>query len=177
MKKKIILIVGASGVGKDSLIKALKKEFEEKINFVTRCITRAPDKNENNYYFNNYAFDILKEQDFFVSTWQAHNNLYGISRDCLKDGVNIISISRGNIIDFEKEYDNVYTINITLSKDKLKERLITRGRENLEEIEKRLDRSYEKIIANTLIEFDNSKDFSISSNEFKKLIQTIIKSR
>jgi phosphonate metabolism protein PhnN/1,5-bisphosphokinase (PRPP-forming) len=175
MKKKIILIVGASGVGKDSLIKELKNEFEEKINFVTRCITRVPDKNENNYYFNSHAFNILKEQNFFVSTWQAHQNLYGISRDCVKDGVNIISISRGNINDFEKEYEEVYTINITLSKEELLKRLIKRGRENSEEIEKRLNRSYPKIIANTLIEFDNSREFIVSSNEFKNLIQTIIR--
>lgn len=175
MKKKIILIVGASGVGKDSLIKEAKKEFEENINLVRRCITREPDENENNYYFNHNAFNILKEQDFFISTWQAHNNLYGISRDCLQDGVNIISISRGNITDFEKEYKDVYTINITLPKEELKRRLIKRDRENTEEIEKRLNRSYEKITANILIEFDNSKDFIVSSNEFKDLLQTIIK--
>lgn len=50
MKKKIILIVGASGVGKDSLIKEAKKELKEEFNFIRRYITRKPDKNEKNYF-------------------------------------------------------------------------------------------------------------------------------
>jgi len=175
MKKKIILIVGASGVGKDSLLKESKKYFEKEVNFVRRCITRKADKNEDNYYLDDLDFDLLKQTDFFVSTWKAHDNFYGISKNEIKNTSNIISISRAKISDFEEKYDEVYTINITLSKEELKNRLIKRARESIEDIEKRLNRNYEKITAKNLIEFDNSKEFIVSSNEFKNLLEEIIK--
>ncbi|WP_044416679.1 hypothetical protein [Halarcobacter anaerophilus] len=60
--KKIILIVGASGVGKDSLLKSLKGKIN--INFVKRYITREPDQNENNYYIDDEAFHRLKKMIF-----------------------------------------------------------------------------------------------------------------
>ncbi|MCI0500398.1 MAG: hypothetical protein L0Y61_01460, partial [Epsilonproteobacteria bacterium] len=89
---KIILIVGASGVGKDTLLKAIQNDI--KANFVTRYITRVPDNNESNYYIAKDDFLYLKKSDFFVSSWEAHGNIYGISKLSLKDGLNIISISR-----------------------------------------------------------------------------------
>ena len=173
MKKKIILIVGASGVGKDSLIKEAKKELKEEFNFIRRYITRKPDKNEKNYFLENSAFKLLKKNDYFVSSWEAHDNFYGISKNSIKNRLNIISISRSKISDFEKNFEKVYVINITLNKEELKNRLIKRGRESLEEIQKRLDRSYDKIKAKNLINFENDKPFEESKEAFIKLLKEI----
>lgn len=168
---KIILIVGASGVGKDSLIKSLKNQTN--INFVKRYITREPDKNESNYYVDIEAFELLKNKDFFASTWQAHTNNYGIAKSDIKDGLNIISISRSAIKDFEVLYENVTTINITVSREILQKRLEARGRESKEEIEKRLNRTYKTIEAKNLIDFDNSESLENSSENFLELIKKI----
>lgn len=173
MKEKIILIVGASGVGKDSLIKEAKKELKNKFNFIRRYITRKPDKNEKNYFLEDSAFKLLKENDYFISSWEAHGNFYGISKDTIKKETNIISISRSKIDDFEKVFDNVYVINITLNKEELKNRLIKRGRETKEEIQKRLDRSYDKIEAKKLINFENDKPFEESKKTFIRLLKEI----
>ncbi|KIM02484.1 MAG: hypothetical protein KN64_15115 [Sulfurovum sp. AS07-7] len=89
---KIVLIVGASGVGKDTLLKAIQNVV--KANFITRYITRVPDNNESNYYIGKDDFEHLRKSDFFVSSWEAHGNIYGISQTSIKDGLNIISISR-----------------------------------------------------------------------------------
>lgn len=173
MKTKIILIVGPSGVGKDTLIKGAKKELKTDINFVKRYITRKPDKSEKNYYLDEYAFEILKHNSLFVSTWNAHDNFYGISKNSIKNGLNIISISRSKIEDFEKVYKDVYTINITVPKEELRNRLLVRKRENEEEIEKRLNRTYKKIKARNLIDFDNSGEIEESVNTFIKLLKKI----
>lgn len=173
MKTKIILIVGASGVGKDSLIKEAKKDLKKEFNFVKRYITRKPDKNEKNYFLENCAFELLKDNDYFISSWEAHENFYGISKNSIKNRLNIISISRSKISDFEKNFKNVYVINITLNKEELKNRLIKRGRETLEEIQKRLDRSYDKIEAKNLINFENDKSFQESKEAFIKLLKEI----
>lgn len=55
----------------------------------------------------------------------------------------------------------------------MKNRLIKRGRESLEEIQKRLDRSYDKIEAKNLINFENDKSFEESKEAFIKLLKEI----
>jgi phosphonate metabolism protein PhnN/1,5-bisphosphokinase (PRPP-forming) len=173
MQTKIILIVGASGVGKDTLIKEAKKELKKEFNFIRRYITRKPDKNEKNFFLENSAFKLLKENEFFISSWEAPNNLYGISKDSIKNKTNIISISRSKIADFEKHFDKVYVINITLNDVELKRRLIKRGRENIKEIEKRLERKYDKIYARNLIVFQNDKSFDDSIKAFIDILKEI----
>ncbi|MEA1913911.1 MAG: AAA family ATPase [Campylobacterota bacterium] len=171
MHKKIVLIVGASGVGKDTLLKNIKDNIEA--TFVKRYITREPDNNESNYYVDEEAFEALDGENYFISTWKAHNNRYGIAAAHIKTGLNIISISRGAIKDFENRYDEVTTINITIPKEELFKRLKKRGRESDEEIAKRIKRSYPLIDTVNLIEFDNSKSIEESSQEFIKLLQSI----
>jgi ribose 1,5-bisphosphokinase len=173
MKTKIILIVGASGVGKDTLIKEAKKDLKKEFNFVRRYITRKPDKSEKNYFLENSAFELLKENDFFISSWSAHENFYGISKNSIKNKTNIISISRSKIEDFEKNFKNVYVINITLDEKILKKRLIKRGRESIEEIKKRLERKYDKIEAKNLINFENNKSYEDGRKDFIKLLKEI----
>lgn len=173
METKIILIVGASGVGKDTLIKEAKKDLKKEFNFVRRYITRKPDKSEKNYFLENSAFELLKENDFFISSWSAHENFYGISKNSIKNKTNIISISRSKIEDFEKNFKNVYVINITLDEKILKKRLIKRGRESIEEIKKRLDRKYDKIEAKNLINFENNKSYEDGRKDFIKLLKEI----
>lgn len=174
MDDKIILIIGPSGVGKDTLLKSIKEDYRDRVNFVRRYISRIPDKNEDNFFIEESAFSILQTNNFFISSWQAHKNSYGISKTSIKKGVNIISISRSKIKDFEENYEKVFTINISVKREVLKSRLEKRGRETKEEIEKRLNRSYEKIKARNLIEFDNSFSEEESKKEFIKLIEKII---
>lgn len=173
MDSKIVLIVGPSGVGKDTLLKGAKKQLKDNVNFVRRYITRKPDKNEKNFFVDKYAFELLKHNSFFASTWDAHGNFYGIAKNSIKNKVNIISVSRSKVSDFEKQYDKVFTINISVSKEELRNRLMLRKRESMEEIEKRLNRSYEKIDAKNLIEFDNSKDIDESIKDFIELIKKL----
>lgn len=169
--KKIVLIVGASGVGKDTLLRSIKDKI--KANFLKRYITRIPDNNESNYYIDEKAFLALKDKDYFISSWEAHGNYYGIAKEHIKDGINIISISRGAVEDFEKVYDEVLTINITLPKEIMIKRLHERGRESMEEIIKRVDRASKKVEAKCLIEFDNSQSLENSAKKFIKLIEDI----
>lgn len=176
MDTKIVLIVGPSGAGKDTLIKESKKYLED-VNFVDRYITRKPDFNEANFYLDEYAFELLKHNSFFISSWQAHENFYGISKNSIKNALNIISISRTKVRDFEKLYENVYTINITVPKDVLEKRLNKRNREDKKERVSRLNRNIQNIESSNLIEFDNSANIEESLAKFLKLIENIAQNK
>jgi len=169
--KKIILIVGPSGVGKDSLIQAAASKLE--LNVIRRYITRIANENEDNYFIDKEDFDKLKSANFFISSWQAHGNSYGICETDILEGMNLISVSRGAIKDFENAYENVVTLYIDLGKEVLYKRLIKRGREDEEEIAKRMQRSYEKIEAKRLIKFYNDKAFEKSAEDFVRLLQSL----
>ena len=174
-----ILIVGASGAGKDSLLKAAKAYFTQcgdkksKVHFIPRYIDRIPDQNEANFYIDTQSFEIL--QDFFISKWRANSHNYGIAKHCLhKDGINIISISRSAIKDFEAYCKNVSVIEVFVPLHILQTRLEQRGRENKAQIAKRLENANKKTYAKNLYRFENAKPLEESGREFVCLIENII---
>lgn len=182
--KKIMLIVGASGVGKDTLLKkaqeqtnfdleAKTKEKNIPWNFVQRYITRKPDKSENNFFVDRLAFEFLQKNNFFISWWQAHNNLYGIAAEHISEGKNIISVSRTAVQDFEAVYEDVTTIEITFPRELLYKRLRQRNRESETEIQERLKRLDINIKAKNLIRFVNDKPLDVSAKEFFALLKSI----
>lgn len=176
---KVILLVGPSGSGKDTLLRAARKRFNgsQVLGFVRRYITRPPDGNEDNFYIDSACFNILKENNFFVSDWQAHGNEYGIPRHAFSTVYGpkrfLCSISRGAIDDFERFHDNVTVLQVTAPQSVLRQRLQGRGRENDEDVEKRLQRAAAPVRAKNLITFDNSAELEKSQQSFIDLLQAI----
>jgi len=169
--QNIILIVGQSGAGKDTLLNCASQHME--CNFVKRYITRSPDETENNYYISRDCFKTLSEIGYFIAEWSAHSNLYGIAKNDIKEGTNIISVSRQVVKTFEQVFEDVTTIEITAPKDVLYQRLIKRGRETPEQLQSRLERTYEKINAKSLITFNNCMDRETSTRKFVELLKRI----
>lgn len=178
---KILLITGPSGAGKDSLLRLAHCHFRDnnRVRFTKRYITRAPDTNEQNFFLDQTAFAILKENDFFVSHWQAHGNCYGISRtefcDLPQKALSIVSISRENVTDFEQRFEDVTTLCLTVDSEILRKRLKKRGREDDAAIKKRLQRAALPVTAQNLLLFDNSEELTISGRQFVNLLDSLIK--
>jgi len=180
---RVVLVVGPSGAGKDSLLRGAREYFGKSgsLRFVRRYITRPPDGSEDNYYIDPKGFALLKQLNFFISTWQAHGNQYGIPCHALgspgsRNGYDLLllSISRSAIIDFEQIHNTVTTIQIKVRESVLRERLKKRGRENNLEIQKRLERAKRPVVARDLITFDNSTDLACSSINFNELLETLV---
>lgn len=176
---KIALIVGASGSGKDSLLRAATVHFSENDNvtFLQRYITRPADQHEHNYFLDSSAFEMLKENNFFISHWQAHGNRYGIARNHLNgkggDGLTVISISRKAVVDFEREFRDVFTIKVEVKPEILRDRLRNRNRENEQAVEQRLKRAGLPIQARELIRFDNSAPLRVTVSAFNQLLSSL----
>ncbi len=173
---KVILIVGPSGSGKDTLLRHARKTLVSQHSFIfsKRYITRPPDSNEDNYYVDQYAFEQLRRGGFFVATWEAHNNLYGIPHHIFTtneaSSAIVCSISRTAISDFEKVFTDTITINVTVNDEILRERLTTRGREDTLNVNKRIQRAKLPIQSENLITFDNSAALEESKRGFTSLL-------
>jgi ribose 1,5-bisphosphokinase len=176
---KVILVVGPSGAGKDTLLRAAREHFapDQSIGFARRYITRPPGVDEDNYYVDETGFSLLEKAAFFISSWRAHRNCYGVARHEIHQyygkGSVVASISRSSIADFERACDAPVTILVTAHPEVLEKRLLSRGREPVEKIRERLQRAQEPLNTRNYISFDNSGELPQSKNDFITLIQKL----
>jgi ribose 1,5-bisphosphokinase len=176
---KIILIVGPSGAGKDSLLQRCRLALADRhdISFIPRYVTRIPDINEQNYYIDQRAFSTLKQNGFFFVDWQAHGNFYGVSVEPLLEKgkrTAIISVSRSVIPTFEMVFDDVHTLLITAPSVLLRARLERRGRESIAGMNSRFTRMELEVSARRLAVFDNGGSLDETTPLFLKLVEKII---
>ncbi len=143
----LFLVVGPSGVGKDSLIDGAKGLLgdDKRYWFPTRTITRpANSGGEVHTAITSEAFDCLAREGAFMLSWHAHGHRYGIpiaAREALAQGRSVVvNVSRQVIDDARHLWSPVRVMLITAPRDTIRERLIGRGRETADDIEKRLDR-------------------------------------
>ncbi len=173
---KVILVVGPSGAGKDTLLRAAREHFDgdRSIGFARRYITRPPGVDEDNYYVDEVGFSLLEKAAFFISSWRAHRNCYGVARHEIHQysgkGSVIASISRSSVADFERVCNAPVTILVTARPEVLEKRLLSRGRESAEKIRDRLHRAQKPLHTKNYISFDNSGDLMQSKNDFIALI-------
>jgi phosphonate metabolism protein PhnN/1,5-bisphosphokinase (PRPP-forming) len=143
----LILVVGPSGAGKDSLIAGARTRFanDGRIAFARRCITRPADPaGEAHETISVDEFERRRNADAFMLSWRAHGLRYGIPGSYefdLAAGRSIVAnVSRTVIDDARRRYRPLSVIHVTASPDILAARLKARGRENLRQQEARLRR-------------------------------------
>lgn len=138
----LILVVGPSGAGKDTLLNAARARLvtDPAYRFVRRVITRAPDpEGENHESVTQEAFAARR----FALQWTAHGLSYGIPLDIEPDiaaGRTVIAnTSRGVIRQAAARYPTRVVV-ITAPPAVLAQRLAQRGREAEADIAARLAR-------------------------------------
>jgi len=148
----LILVVGPSGVGKDTLMRAAKKllKHEPGIAFPHRLITRESDpEHEDHGTISMADYDALCGSGDAPIHWRAHGHGYVIPRSVL-DAVNsgkccVVNGSRGILDQARAVFPRTHAILIELDRTQLETRIAQRGREAGDEAKKRLNREQQDV--------------------------------
>jgi ribose 1,5-bisphosphokinase len=146
-KGALVLVVGPSGSGKDTIISMVREALtkEPKFVFPRRVITRPAQADaEDHDTLDVASFEAQRAAGHFALSWGAHGLFYGIPLASLapvRDGATaIINVSRGVIGEAETLGCRVTVMAITCRPELLAERIAKRGRETADEIINRLKR-------------------------------------
>ncbi len=130
----LVLVVGPSGAGKDSVLNGARRSLAGDRNFVfpRRFVTRFADAAaEDHFTMSEMEFAIAVAKDAFALWWRAHGNCYGIGKsiegDLAAGCVVAVNCSRTAIAEAMERFPNVTVIEITAPPDVLVARIIARG--------------------------------------------------
>ena len=144
---RLILVVGPSGSGKDTLLGLAKAACAEdrSIVFPRRVITREASVSEDNEEVSLGTFQEALARNEYAMHWEAHGHCYALSRaidDDIRAGHTVVAnVSRTVVAAMRRAYANVLVVSITAPPNVLAERLAMRGRGSDGRIEHRLHRT------------------------------------
>lgn len=153
----LVLVVGPSGVGKDTLLGFARARLADRadIVFPRRAITRPTDPTEDHEALDETAF---AARDFALS-WQAHGLRYGVPRaietELAADRRVVVNVSRG-VLETARRHYPTQVIAITAPLPILAARLARRGRESVDDVARRLARTNAPIAADAVIANDGT---------------------
>ncbi|WP_163912754.1 phosphonate metabolism protein/1,5-bisphosphokinase (PRPP-forming) PhnN [Pseudomonas frederiksbergensis] len=186
MDGRLIYLMGPSGSGKDSLIQAAREPLQALgCEVVRRVITRSAESvGEDAVGVSQAEFERRREEGGFSLSWRANGLAYGIPVEIdqwLRDGRHVlVNGSRGHLPVALKHYPGLLPVLLTVKDEVLRERLLRRGRENLEEIDARIQRNRlfvaDDSIGDTHIHrLDNSGELAITVNNLLNLLKLSVK--
>lgn len=159
---RLVLVVGPSGAGKDSVLAGAKARCaaEPSIVFPRRIVTRPVTADEDHISISHTGFDDARRGDAFALWWQAHGLQYAlpISIDAdIRCGRTVVcNTSRGIVDDARARYLRVTCVLITARAELLAARLESRARDSDGTLADRIGRNatYNDLSADIVI--DNS---------------------
>jgi phosphonate metabolism protein PhnN/1,5-bisphosphokinase (PRPP-forming) len=142
----LFLVVGPSGVGKDTLIRASHPRLlPHGFVFPRRWITAPDDRGEDHIPVSCADFDEAVARGFLDMSWTAHGLRYGIPaavRQDLESGLHVVAnVSRSVLADARARFPHLRVVHVTAPTHVVQLRLLERARECMAEIEARLQRS------------------------------------
>ncbi|MCH4890254.1 guanylate kinase [Acidaminobacter sp. JC074] len=182
MNKKGLLIVvsGPSGAGKGTICKEVLSRRND-IFVSTSATTREPRDGEvhgvNYFFVSREEFEKKIEEEAFIEYAEVYTNLYGTPKDTVLEKLNkgeniLLEIDIQGALQVKKRYpEGVFIFILPPSMEELKNRIIGRGSETPESLERRFSSAFEEI------EFVNQYDYYIINDQVKKasdLMEAII---
>lgn len=182
MSKGFLLIVsGPAGTGKGTVCKELLERNKD-IVYSVSATTRKPRKGEVdgvNYLFTEKEkFEDMIKKDEFLEYAYVHTNYYGTPRGFVMEQVEngeivLLEIDVQGALQIKNNYDEaVFVFLLPPTMEELKNRIIKRGTESEEDIERRFKNAFKEI------EFLGKYDYFVVNNKIEDAvldIESIIK--
>ena len=190
--KKPLLILGPSGVGKDTIINMLLDKYPEIFyklpSYTTRDIRKGEIDGKDYFFITKEEFKVLKDENKLFGIQEYNNNFYASNKsklnELLKKGDKIIILNYNieTVNRVKDEFDFNYIAILPPCDDELRNRLKNRGTKP-EELEKRMDNSLREknsiIEANYIkirvINDEKNKCFRKIEDEIKKLYPLVFR--
>jgi len=150
---RLVLVVGPSGAGKDTLLGLARAACADEGNIVfpRRVVTREASPAEDNEQVSLDAFRQAQAQGVFAMHWEAHGHCYALPRvidENIRAGCTVVAnVSRTVVEAMRRAYADVTVVSITAPPEILAERLAARARSSDGQIEHRLRRAVDGVAA------------------------------
>lgn len=175
----LVLVVGPSGAGKDTLIGEAKAALAADARFVfpRRVVTRpALSAVEDHDTLDEAAFEAAETRGAFALSWRAHGLAYGIpaaiADDLAAGRVVVVNVSRGVVGKASARFPGARTVVIDADPAIRARRLAARGRESEAEIAGRLAREVTASIPGAL-HIDGSASVAEGREAFMRLLRDL----
>ncbi|MFG1298172.1 phosphonate metabolism protein/1,5-bisphosphokinase (PRPP-forming) PhnN [Xanthobacter sp. V3C-3] len=153
----LLLVVGPSGAGKDTLIDLARVRFADdaRVLFARRLVTRPPGAGEAHGTLAEAEFEAGRAAGRFPLCWKAHGLSYALGPEVAQaiaaGGVVVANGSRATLPEARARFARVRVVQVTAPPAVRAARLAARGREDAADIEERLRRSPEVDVAPDLV--------------------------
>ena len=178
----LILVVGPSGVGKDTLLAGAQATLKDApFVFPRRIITRPEDAGgETHIATSPEAFALMKADNAFTLSWSAHGLDYGVPVSICDDMAAgrhvVVNVSRTVIAEARARFERVGVIAVSAPRTVLQKRLEARGREDADAVSARLDRAVADDFSDeNVIRVGNDGTIDQGIAKFVAAIQTLSK--
>lgn len=132
---RLVLVVGPSGAGKDTLIRLCREELngDERVVFPRRIVTRAGNPWEDHDTVSPAQFEAGLRFGLYPLHWEAHGLHYGLPVSIVTDVASgrtvVANVSRHVIGPARQGFAHVSVCYVTAPPEVLAERVAQRGRE------------------------------------------------
>lgn len=174
---RLVLVVGPSGAGKDTLLRLAQAACadDHDIVFPRRVVTRASSADEDNIALSPDEFARARDHGDFAVHWDAHGHSYALPleiNDDIRAGRAVVAnVSRTVIAELRGTYANVVVVAITAPPDVLAQRLAARARHSDGNIADRLARSVDDAWTNADVTILNAGSADYHSRHLLRVIR------
>jgi phosphonate metabolism protein PhnN/1,5-bisphosphokinase (PRPP-forming) len=179
----LVLVVGPSGAGKDSVLNGARARLagDRRFVFPRRFVTRYADhRAEDHFTMTDMEFAIAVAEDVFALWWTAHGNSYGIGRSIEADlnagAVVAVNCSRAVIGEAIERYSRVTVVEVTAPPEVLVSRIVARGREDKEQALRRVTRQVADLPAKAhVVRIVNDGDLADAVQKFSETLEGLLR--
>jgi ribose 1,5-bisphosphokinase len=131
----LVLVVGPSGAGKDTLLRLARRRLATDPRFVfpRRIITRKSGDHEDHDTLDAAGFAAAAADGDFLLDWSAHGLSYGVPASAAADLATgrtvVVNVSRSVVAQAQSRFPHLHVVVVTAPPVVLAQRIAARGRE------------------------------------------------